>query len=215
APRSRGRLAMSTLSAALADLHFLRPQWLWALAALPVLAWWWRRRRVRESAWRQAVDPHLLPHLLEAGGGSRGRAGVAVAALAYVLATVALAGPAWRQVAQPGWQAPAPLVVALDLSSATGATDLPPSRLLQARAKLDALLDQRIGGQVGLVAYADDAFTVAPLTEDAANVALFVDALEPTIMPVDGRRADRAIAWSARLLGQAGFDHGDILLVAG
>jgi Ca-activated chloride channel family protein len=75
------------------------------------------------------------------------------------------------------------------------------------------MLQSRAGGQVGLVVFADDAFTVAPLTDDVANVALFLDALAPDVMPVDGSRADRAIAWSARLLKQAGFDHGDILLL--
>lgn len=204
---------MDALTAPLEGLHFLRPAWLWALLALPLLGWWWRRRRVQASAWRTAVDPHLLPHLLEPGAGRRGRFGVAVAGCAYLLAVLALAGPSWRQVAQPAWQAPSPLVVALDLSSAASATDLPPSRLLQARAKLAALLQARTGGQVGLVAYADDAFTVAPLTDDAANVALFLDALDPTVMPVDGQRADRAIEWSVALLRQAGFDHGDILLL--
>ena len=54
---------------------------------------------------------------------------------------------------------------------------------------------------------------MAPLTDDAANVALFLDALDPTVMPVDGQRADRAIEWSVALLRQAGFDHGDILLL--
>ena len=204
---------MDAALAGVSALHFLRPQWLWALLALPVLGWWWRRRRLRASAWRDAVDAHLLPHLLDAGGGRRGRLGWIAAACAYALAVVALSGPSWRQVAQPGWQAPAPLVVALDLSSAMRATDLPPSRLLQARAKLAALLEARAGGQVGLVAYAGDAFTVAPLTDDAANVALYLDALDPSIMPVDGQRGDRAIEWSTRLLRQAGFDHGDILLL--
>ena len=204
---------MDAVLAQFAALHLLRPQWLWALLALPLLGWWWRRRRLRASAWRDAVDPHLLPHLLDAGAGRRGRLGWIAAACAYALAVIALSGPSWRQVAQPSWQAPAPLVVALDLSSAALAADLPPSRLLQARAKLAALLDARAGGQVGLVAYAGDAFTVAPLTDDVANVALYLDALDPSVMPVDGQRADRAIEWSARLLRQAGFDRGDILLL--
>lgn len=194
-------------------LHLLRPHWLWALLAIPLLYWWWRRRIGRESAWREAVDPHLLPHLLESGGGQRGHAALALGLIAYALAVLALSGPSWRQVEQPAWQTRAPLVVALDLSTAITATDLPPSRLLQARAKLATLLHERSAGQVALVAYAGDAFTVAPLTDDAANVALFLDALEPSVMPVDGQRGDRAIAWSVRLLRQAGFDQGGILLI--
>ena len=150
---------------ALPSLHFLRPHWLWALLLLPLAAWWWQRRRRRASAWRGLVDPHLLPHLLVPGN-TRGSLFALVAVLlALVLAVVALAGPAWRKVAQPLWQVRAPLVVALDLSSATLANDLPPSRLAQARAKLATLLRERAGGQVGLVAYAGDAFTIAPLDQ--------------------------------------------------
>lgn len=201
------------MSAWLHALHFLRPHWLWALLALPVLWGLWRVRQRRGNVWRGVVDAHLLPHLLEANGKAvRGAAWLG--ALGYALAVLALAGPSWRQTEQPLWQARAPLAIALDLSSSSTASDLPPSRLLQARAKLATLLRERAGGQVALVAYAGEAFTVAPLTDDAANVALFLDALEPGVMPVDGQQADRAIAWSVRLLQQAGFEHGDILVLS-
>ncbi|MBF6022442.1 VWA domain-containing protein [Lysobacter niastensis] len=196
-----------------AALHLLRPQWLWALLALPLLAWWWRRRRRRDGVWQSLVDPHLLPHLLETKADTRSRMAAGIAMLAGVLAIVALAGPSWRQSEQPLWQSHTPLVIVLDLSGAALAPDLPPSRLAQARAKIATLLRERQGGQVGLVAYAGDAFTVAPLTDDAANVALFLDALAPEVMPVDGQRVDRAIEWSSQLLRQAGFSSGQILLM--
>jgi Ca-activated chloride channel family protein len=130
-----------------------------------------------------------------------------------VIAIVALAGLSWRQVAQPLWQTPSPLVVALDLSSRVTATDLPPSRLLQARAKLATLLRERQGGEVALLVYADDAYTVAPLTDDMANVALYLDALAPDVMPRDGQRADRALETAVKLLQQSGARGGDILLL--
>ncbi len=197
----------------LSALQLLRPHWLWALLALPALFALWRVRRRRASVWRSNVDAHLLPHLLSGRADARARRWSVLAAIAYVLAVIALAGPSWRQSPQPLWESRAPLVVALDLSSASLASDLPPSRLAQARAKVATLLRERQGGQVGLVVFAGDAFTVAPLTEDAGNVALFLDALAPDVMPMDGQRADRAIEWSAQLLRQAGFDRGAILLM--
>ncbi|MBB3345127.1 tetratricopeptide repeat protein [Luteimonas sp. RC10] len=195
------------------DVVFARPAWLWALLVLPLLAgiWWVRRRG--EDAWRQAVDPHLLPHLLERRPGGRGLLALAAWLCAGLLAVLALAGPGWRQVDVPLASVDAtPLVVALDLSSATTATDLPPSRLLQARAKLARLLALH-QGPVALLAYADDAYTVAPLTDDAANVALYLDALAPDIMPVDGQRADRAIEQATRLLRQGDALRGEIVLL--
>lgn len=201
------------LASMLTTLHLLRPQWLWALLLLPLLGWLWRRRQRHASVWQDAVDAHLLPHLLAAGGRRQGLWMPLMGALAYALAIVALAGPSWRQTPQPLWQSQSPLVVALDLSSAMTASDLPPSRLAQARAKIGVLLRERRGGQIALLAFADDAYTVAPITDDAANVALFLDALTPEVMPVDGHRPDRAIARAVRLMQQAGFARGDILLL--
>ena len=198
----------------LPSIHFLRPWWLLALLVLPLLAWWWRSQAQRRNPWREVVDAHLLPHLLEGEAADRTRAWPRWLALAAgALAIVALAGPGIGKDEQPLWQAQEPLVIALDLSSATLTRDLPPTRLAQARAKLAILLRERAGGQVGLVVFAGDAFTVAPLTEDAANIALFLDALAPGVMPEDGHRADRAIAWSQGLMRQAGFERGQILLL--
>src|SRR5690606_18522719 len=205
---------VQALPQALDALHFLRPHWLWALLALPLLAWAWRQRRLRRSAWRGAVDAHLLPHLLDRGEGRRGIAALCTLLLGFTVAVLALAGPSWRKGERRLLQGEAPRVVVLDMSGAMLANDLPPSRLLQARAKLAALLRERGGGQVGLVVFAADAYTVAPLTRDAANVALFLDSLSPDVMPVDGHNPASGIEQAVRLLGQAGFADGDILLMA-
>ncbi len=202
------------MTLAIGELHFLRPAWLLALVLLPVLALAWRRRARDRSGWRTAVDPHLLPHLLERGGGVRRGAWAGVGVLAGLgLAIVALSGPAWRTVPQPLQAGGGALVLALDLSSSTLANDLQPSRLAQARARLDALLRAH-AGDVALVAYADDAHVVSPLTPDPANVAVFLDALSPDVMPVDGQRAGPAIDLAADLLRQAGHVRGGILLLA-
>ncbi|WAT15606.1 tetratricopeptide repeat protein [Xanthomonas fragariae] len=197
----------------LQSLHPLRPTLLWALLVIVPAAVLWQWRRRDAQVWRQNVDAHLLPKLLVAGG-RRGWLGFVLAALTYALAVVAMSGPSWRQTERPVYHSSMPLVVVLDLSSSINATDLPPSRLLQARAKLATLLRKRAGGEVALLVYAGESFTVAPLTEDAANVALFLDALSPSVMPVDGKRADTAIDAATQLLLQAGFKQGAILLVS-
>ena len=204
---------MNAFASDIAQLHFLRPWWLWGLLLLPAIGWWWWHDALRRSAWQDNVDAHLLPHLLEHRVATSRRTWARwLGLLSSAIALLAMAGPSWQKDEQPLWQSRAPLVVALDLSSSILARDLPPSRLPQARAKLATLLRERVGGQIALVAYAGDAHTVAPLTEDAANVALFLDALSPDVMPEDGQRTDLAIAWSRKLLEQSGFAKGDILL---
>lgn len=208
--------ALRSIPAHVADFQFVRPWWLLALVLVPVLPWWLHRLRLRRNVWRDAVDAHLLPHLIEGGADARsGRIarGPLLAAIALLLAILALAGPSWRSLPQPLWQDRTPLVVAVDLSEASTAADLPPSRLLQMRAKLTRILRERGGGQIALVAFAGDAYIVSPLTDDAANIELFVDALSPEVMPGDGQRAARAIREAVLLLERAGFSRGDILLM--
>ncbi|PPU24337.1 tetratricopeptide repeat protein [Xanthomonas arboricola] len=205
--------ALTELAGWLQSLHLLRPDLLWALLAIVPAAVLWQLRRRDADVWRQSVDAHLLPTLLVSGS-RRGWLGFVLAALTYALAVLAMTGPSWRQTERPVYHSSMPLVVALDLSSSITANDLPPSRLLQARAKLATLLRKRAGGEVALLVYAGESFTVAPLTEDTANVALFLDALSPSVMPVDGKRADAAIDAATQLLLQAGFKQGDILLVS-
>ena len=114
-------------------LHFLRPQWLWGLLALPLLGWAWRRRHAARNPWRGVIDPHLLPHLLEDAPHARARSLLPLlgALLAAALALLALAGPSWQRSEQPLWQVRTPLMIALDLSGSMLASDLPPSRLAQ------------------------------------------------------------------------------------
>ena len=197
----------------LASLHLLRPHGLWALAALPVWLWLlWRGGG--DAVWREAVDPALRSRVLVDAGPGRRRMPLALLALAWCLAVLALAGPAWHEIDAPMQVAEAPLVIAVDLSSRQRAGDLPPSRIVRMRIKLRQLLGLRTDGQVGLLAYAESAHTVAPLTDDVGTVAALIDALDPSLMPADGQRADRAIARAARLLDGAGFATGDILLLS-
>ena len=84
---------MSTALADLAQLHFLRPWWLLGLLALPVLAGWWRMRARRHSVWQDAVDAHLLPHLLDDAADAQRRpwAGrLGLFALAFALLAMAV-----------------------------------------------------------------------------------------------------------------------------
>ena len=49
-------------------LHWLRPEWLWGLLAVPAAAWLaWRLRNGRDP-WAGVIDPVLRPHVLEDGG---------------------------------------------------------------------------------------------------------------------------------------------------
>jgi Ca-activated chloride channel family protein len=196
------------------DFHFLRPLWLLALVLLPLLWYSLRRGGSDDDAWRGAVDPHLLRHLIERDPGERRRAPNALLALGWILACVALAGPAWERLPQPLFENRAARVIVLELAPSMLAQDVKPSRVERARYKIADILERSADAQTALVAYAGDAFVVAPLTDDSNTVANFVDALEPSIMPVPGNDTGRAIDLAASLVAQAGLHSGDGIVIA-
>jgi Ca-activated chloride channel family protein len=69
-------------------------------------------------------------------------------------------------------------------------------------------------GQVGLIAFAGDAFVVAPLSDDAETLLAMLDALSPQIMPVRGSRPDLGLAKAGELLAAVGARDGEVILVS-
>lgn len=196
------------------SFHFLRPAALLLLLALP-LAWYLRRRDGGEGAgWHGVVDPALLPHLLARPRARSGRSASVLAAFAWLLAVLALAGPAWEREMLPLARNEAAQVLVLELAPSVLAEDLKPNRLARARFKIEDILARSADRQTALVAYAGDAFVVAPLTDDVATVRNLLGALDPSVMPVAGNAAGRGIDMAAGLIASAGHGGGDILLLA-
>ena len=196
---------------ALADFHFLRPWWLLALLALPLLTWLLRRGGDAASL-RRLVDARLLPFLVESA--ARRRLGWSVGAvLAWTLASLALAGPTWQRLPQPVLANRSAQVIVVSMSRRMLAQDQAPNRLTRVRYKIHALLHANRAGQNGLIAYAGAAFTVAPLTRDANALTDLLDALAPDTMPVDGDDAAAGIRHATRLLNEAGMHHGSIVVI--
>jgi Ca-activated chloride channel family protein len=195
------------------QFHFLRPAWLALLAPLALLLWQLARRRRGSRGWEAVCDPALLPHVLVGERAPAGMRALQAVGLAGLIVTLALAGPAWDRLPQPVFSSTRALVIALDLSLSMNAADVAPSRLERARFKISDILRQRRDGQTALLAYAGDAFTVAPLTDDAATLMSQLPALSPAIMPAPGSNIAAALEQSRTLLRQAGLGRGDVLVI--
>lgn len=199
-----------------AEFHFLRPQWFIALLPILLMLLWQWRRGGASSAWQRVVDPQLLAWLSGTGGSTtRQRRWLTwLLLLSGVLAVLALAGPVWERQPQPVVRASQAKVLVLDLSRSMLATDQKPSRLEQARFKLADILSRSLEGQTALVAFAGEAFVISPLTDDSRTIQAMLPALSPTIMPVQGARADLGLEQAADLLRQTGETAGEILLIS-
>ncbi|MEO5811190.1 MAG: VWA domain-containing protein [Rhodanobacter sp.] len=200
------------MSAGMQQFHFLQPWWLLALCVLP-LAWWIGTRRTAASAaLTRLVDPALLPHLLRGERSNRSLPTWLFLA-AWTLATVALAGPAWNRQAQPLYAERTAQVVAISLSQHMLARDVAPSRIDRARFKARELLTANHDGLNALIAYAGEAFVVAPLTSDAHSLNDLLAALAPNTMPVDGNDAASAIQRAVSLVRDGKADAASLVLI--
>lgn len=199
---------------ALADFHFLRPWWLLALVLLPLAALVWHRVRAQAGNWSAMVDAHLLPHLVDVTIERSRNGGAVLAGVVWILACVAMAGPAWERESMPLYRNDAARVLAIELAPTMLAADVKPSRLERARYKLNDILDQSRDMQTALIGYSGDAFVAAPLTDDVNTVRNLINALDPGVMPVVGNATERAINQAQQLVAQAGLDHGELIILA-
>lgn len=85
------------------------------------------------------------------------------------------------------------LLIAVDVSLSMLAKDVPPSRLEKAKHEIGSLLRKLRGDRVGIIAFAGDAFLQCPLTLDYGAAQLFLDTLEPGIIPDPGTNINRAL----------------------
>jgi Ca-activated chloride channel family protein len=197
----------------LADFHWLRPEWLWALPLVALITFAMTRRELAPGNWHRIVDPALAPYVLSRAASGRHSYRWWLMALGGIIAVLSLAGPSWNRVELPVFRSEQAMVIALDLSRSMDAQDLTPSRLTRARLKILDILERRKSGQTALVVYSANAFTVTPLTTDVDTVAALVNSLGTDIMPSRGSYPVAAINKGLQLLQQAGVGHGEVLLI--
>ncbi|HVL02483.1 MAG TPA: VWA domain-containing protein [Dongiaceae bacterium] len=197
----------------LAQFHFLRPAWLLAIlpASLLVVLLW--RRKASFGLWEKVVSPHLLPHLMQGNVGNKNQSALVLLLIAWVLASLALAGPTWRKLPTAAQKKIEAQVIVLDLSVSMYAADLPPSRLQRARMKLTDILKRADEGLTALVVFAGTPHVVTPLTDDANTIQSMVASLDPNIMPIKGSDPAAAVKRALDVFRQGGVEGGRILLI--
>ncbi|MBY5979940.1 vWA domain-containing protein [Ferrimonas balearica] len=197
----------------MAEFHLMRPALLLLWLLLPLVGWALLSQQSQAALWHKVLPAHLQPAMLDDRMETGQKVQPLWLLLALFIAIFALAGPAWDKEEVPLFQLQKGRVPVLDMSDSMWATDLPPNRLTQARFKATDLLRQAGEGEMALVAYAGDAFILAPMTEDRATLLNLLPALSPEIMPVRGSNLPAALQQADRLLRDAGYQQGDIVLL--
>jgi Ca-activated chloride channel family protein len=194
--------------------HFIRPEWLIAIIPLLIIALLLTKIASKQSGWQGIVSSHLYQHLVVAKDKKSYKPPFYLVALVWMLACVAMAGPTWQKLPQPVYQVTTGKVVILDMSMSMRATDILPDRLSRAKFKVIDLLNSIEDGEVGLVVYAGDAFTISPLTSDVTNITTLIPSLRPEIMPIPGSKPLYAMEQAEQLLASAGYNKGDVYWIS-
>lgn len=195
----------------MSDWTFIRPDWLWALIPWALAAVGITFYKPKAAKWNQLIAPHLQKQMVQQAGQSKSAAPWFMTAL--LLALIALAGPSVRMQNTPLYSTEQARVLILDMSLSMWATDVTPNRLTRLRYKAMDYVKASKGGEMGLIAYAGDAFTVSPLTSDDKTLNNLIAALAPEVMPAYGSRPDLAIQQAIELLQQAGHRQGSLILM--
>ncbi|MEO0079801.1 MAG: VWA domain-containing protein [candidate division WOR-3 bacterium] len=175
-------------------IKWAQPQFLWFLLGLPVAAVLalvfaqMSRRRLHRS-----IDAELLPMLVPDRSPALVVLRTTLLFLALALLLLAAARPKWGEKLQLYKGKGIDVVIALDASKSMLAEDVKPNRLERAKTELAGLLDELVGNAVAICAFAGDCYVMCPLTTDVAAAKLFLDIINPEVMPVPGTDFGRAI----------------------
>ena len=192
--------------------RFVDPYYLLLLLLLPALVWWHVRLGERTLG---AVRYSAVDRLVRADRRRTGRwrhlpFGLRLLALALLL--VAFARPQTGVTAENVATDGIDIVLVLDLSSSMLAEDLEPNRIGAARQAAANFVRRRLNDRIGLVVFAGEAFTQAPLTLDHRVVTTLIEELEVGVIE-DGTAIGMGLATAVKRLGDSSAESKVIVLL--
>ena len=177
------------------DPHFEDPRLLVLAAAAGLvlflaLRWTEHRRRKGLTGFASAT---LLGRLVSGFSAARRLTKDAALAAAFALLVACFAGPRWgvEETKQRG--ATEDVVFALDVSKSMLVADMSPTRLARAKVAIANFVRRKGTGNVGLIAFAGQAFLQCPLTRDYDAFFRTLEETDTTSIQVSGTDLGRAV----------------------
>jgi len=105
------------------------------------------------------------------------------------------------------------IMIALDVSLSMLAEDIAPNRLEKAKHEIENLINKLEGDRVGLIAFAGVPFIQCPLTLDYGAAKIFLDVMEPDLIPDAGTAIGSAIQTAIKAFEQTERKHKVLVLI--
>jgi Ca-activated chloride channel family protein len=194
--------------------RFASPEWLLGLLMAPALAVvFWISARRRQNLLARFGDLALVAKLTDSVSRKARLLKTFLTLSAVLFLVMALARPQFGTRVETVRRRGQDVMVAVDLSRSMLAEDVTPNRLDRARLAILRLIRSLDGDRIGLVAFAGEAFVQSPLTVDYTAAAMFLNAMEPEMMPVQGTDLGEALRMSLDALDQGAREDRVLVLV--
>ncbi len=167
--------------------RFAHPEYLYALAALPVifilflLMVQWKKR-----ARRKLGEQILIDRLSSAHSRSKQVLKLILSLTALALIIIACANPQIGTRLEEVKREGVDIIIAIDVSNSMKAEDIKPNRLERSKQAISRLLDGLENDRIGMIVFAGQAYVQLPITSDYAAAKLFLQSIETDIIPTQG-----------------------------
>lgn len=178
-------------------LHFNRPFW---LLLIPIVCFGYLlfSLQPQSSLLKRKVAAHLLPFLTESIPSAKYINWLGLFAVSCFV--IGISGISFSKTNSELYVAQNKTVFIVDQSLSMYATDVRPNRLTRSKQIIRDILQADIEGEIALIAFAGDAYTVSPFTQDKQTLIHFLVALDPLIMPLYGSHLKSGIEQALELV---------------
>ena len=133
--------------------------------------------------------------------------------LTVILLIFAAARPYCRTVSRDVSVSGSDVLILFDVSNSMRATDLPPSRMAQAKYLLREVFQAFPHNRFGIVPFAGNAFLSCPLTADHTALTEALEDLSPDSVPLGGTNIEKALQTAQRAFAGAEGSHRAVILL--
>ncbi len=197
----------------LALLRFLNPEILWAIFLLPILyAAYFYSLNKKKKALEKFGDNDLIQSLTPDASKSRTLLKFSFYNVALLMLILAIARPQSGSEIETDIGEGKQIVIALDVSNSMLAQDISPDRLTKAKMIISDIIRKNEADRTALVIFAGEAYIQVPLSSNFNNIDLFLSAINPDAVPIQGTNITQAITLSSKLFDRT-TDEGKIIIL--
>jgi Ca-activated chloride channel family protein len=176
------------------SFRFAHPEYFYFLLVIPVFMVFFILTRInRRRSLRQFGDHALLEQLMPSVSNARPVIKFIIWMLALGFIIASLAQPQFGSKLLTSKRKGVELIIALDVSNSMMAEDIKPNRLERAKRAIAKLTERLRDDKLGLIVFAGEAYVQLPITTDYVSAKLFLDAINTSVVPVQGTAIGAAI----------------------